>query len=62
MTTVSCLTCLIIQLTLNSLDAVEAGGPLLGPDHPVGAADVHVLGAAHRHPIHRQLVRAGVAT
>ena len=49
------------MLTLNSLDAVEAGGPLLGPDHPVRAGDVHVLEAAHRHAVHGELVCAGVA-
>ena len=50
------------KLTLHSLDAVEAGGSLLGPDHPVSAGDVHVLGAAHRHSVHREIVCASVTT
>ena len=50
------------KLTLHSLDAVEAGGALLGPDHPVRAGDEHVLGATHRHPVHREIVCAGVTT
>ena len=50
------------KLTLHSLDAVEAGGSLLGPDHPVSAGDVHVLGAAHRHSVHREIVCAAVTT
>ena len=53
---------IMTKLTLHSLDAVEAGGALLGPDHPVRAGDEHVLGAAHRHPVHCEIVCAGVTT
>lgn len=53
---------IMTKLTLHSLDAVEAGGSLLGPDHPVSAGDVHVLGAAHRHSVHREIVCAAVTT
>ena len=53
---------IMTNLTLHSLDAVEAGGSLLGPDHPVSAGDVHVLGAAHRHSVHREIVCAAVTT
>ena len=47
-------------LTLHSLNAVDPRGPLLAPDDPVGGREEHVLGAAHRHPVHGELVCVGI--
>ena len=49
-----------LLLTLHSLNAVDPRGPLLAPDDPVGGGEEHVLGAAHRHPVHGELVCVGV--
>ena len=46
--------------SLDSLDAVEAGSSLPGPDDPVGAGEEHVLLAPHRHPGLGQAVRVAV--
>ena len=45
---------------MHSLDAVDARLALPGADHPVVGGEEHVLGPPHGHPVHRQLVCAGV--